>query len=244
MVEHKDFFNRVMLMISKHPEQLSNRESCIPCSLYSAADHNRYTYGQMPAEDVLLFEEHSWNCNACLHGIHHSFEKMTADNEQKENDALLQRTFVILDRLDKSHVNNLLEMVIRASGKVIELLSTTGELLRETSYVPIRGETATSDMKESLRIVQEFNEPHISIQASVELDKEDGGLCIIISLYDQEKEVFMPGVGITLEGTGSPQETISDENGEALLRIGKPGEYRMAITSGAIEIGEVFLTIL
>jgi hypothetical protein len=198
----------------------------------------------MPAEEVLPFEEHSWNCTACLHGIHHSFEKMIVEKEQRENDTLLQKTFGLMDRLDRTPVNNMLDMVIRASGKLLELLSTTGELLQAPVLAPVRGETASIEQKDSLRIVQEFIDPPVSLQVSVEKDKEVGILSLKISLYDQNEEEFMPGIEIELTGGETSQIKISDENGEALFRIEKPGEYILTLTVCEEEIGEISLTLV
>lgn len=162
---------------------------------------------------------------------------------QQENEALLKKTYDLLNRLDNPPADNLMQLIIKASGKVLELLSTTGEPLHVPALAIERGALATQEKTEPLRIIQEFAKPPVSLQLSVEMGKKEGDLHLKTSLYDWKKEEFMPGIEIAMAGAETLEKMISDENGEALFRIGKPGDYRATLTAGAEKIGEISLIV-
>jgi len=224
-----------------HMTKEKTKQSGMACSLYDERDFNRYVSGTMTGTEIERIEVHAEGCDACLRTL---YRCQVAKEKEKEKE-FVRRTLDLLDELDKTPVGNLLEILIKISGKLLEMVSTTGELLRTPTFVPTRGElvSASEERAEPLRIVQEFGTPPISLQATLGRCREEGCLDLKISVYNREEEEFMPGIGIELAGPEILEEMTTDEDGEVSFRIERNGEYKVNFSSGAGRIGEISLTV-
>lgn len=209
------------------------------CSHYDEHDFTRYVSGAMTNLEVERLEAHAEDCDECLKILY----RCHVEKEKRKNEAFTRRTMDLLENLDKAPVKNLLELVIKATGKLLELVSTTGELLHAPTLAPARGESTAEEKTEILRVLREFAEPPISLQASVERCQDEGCLDLKISLFDRVQEEFMPDIGIELTGEDIQERMMTDENGEVIFRIEKQGDYKVKLTSGGDQIGEISLKL-
>ncbi|QXE85537.1 hypothetical protein KP003_14245 [Geomonas nitrogeniifigens] len=209
------------------------------CSSYGEEDFVRYLGKAMTGPEAERFEAHADKCDECLRMLY----RCQVERERQKDEEFARRSMTLHDRFGRAKTGNLLEIVARASGKLLELVSTTGELLRTPTFVPARGESAAEERAEPLRIMQEFGTPPISLQASLERCRKEGCLDLKISVYDREEEEFMPGIAIELAGPEILEEMTTDEDGEVSFRIERKGEYKVNLSSGARRIGEISLTV-
>jgi hypothetical protein len=209
------------------------------CSHYDEHDFTRYVSGAMTSLEVERLEANTEDCDECLKILYHCH----VEKEKRKNEEFTKRTMTLLDKLDKAPTANLLELVIKATGKLLELVSTTGELLYAPMLVPARGGSTTEEKTVLIRILREFSTPPLSLQATVEYCHDEGYLCLKISLFDRVTEEFMPDIGIELTGAEIREKMMTDENGEVIFRIEKQGDYKVKFTSVGDLIGKISLIL-
>lgn len=211
------------------------------CSSYGEQDFVRYLGRAMTGQEAERFEAHADKCDECLRMLY----RCQVEGDRQKDEEFVRRSMALHDKLDRAKLRSFLEIVARASGRLLELVSTTGELLRAPTFVPARGDSASAseERAEPLRILQEFGAPPISLQASLGRCLEEGCLDLKISVYNREEEEFMPGIGIELAGPEILEKMTTDEDGEGSFRIERSGEYKVNLFSGACRIGEISITV-
>ncbi|MDP1817132.1 MAG: hypothetical protein Q8K92_21940, partial [Leadbetterella sp.] len=153
-------------------------------------------------------------------------EKKIQENEKGENESFLSRTLQFLDSLDGKE--NLLDIVIKATRKFFELLSTSGEFLSTPEPISVRGDAGNAE-KQLLRIIKEFNNPPLSVQVVIGKEDESVKITLTLSLYDPIKENFVSGQFVTLSGPEGEKMSISNETGEVFFDLKQPGNYQFTI---------------
>ena len=238
-MDKKDFKNKLLAMVRQSLEPSTVLSNIGPCERYSTVDYDRYTGGTMSLEAVRIFEDHCRDCPSCLKGLVQSHERFIREKARSENELLFQKTMDLLDRLER----NVISIVIEQSKDILKLIKTTGQVLRTPMAPAFRGERGEAREEQTVRVIQEFPSPPVSVQASFETYKPGGEIGLRISVFNRRSEEFMPDVKITLEGPDVKESAISDENGEAAFFIKGPGEYQASLQAGKEHLGRLNVTI-
>jgi hypothetical protein len=222
--EPDDFLKKVIDVANKLSTNSSVASNVEGCPVYSNADITNYLGNNMKDSGVKKFEEHAFDCNACLRSIYLEKDKL-------ENKTLFQKALQTMDRLDEEEEKNIITVVLKVTGKFVELIRTTGELLGQPILVPVhvRGEDESRKHAEPIRILREFMSPPLSIQGIAESGENPGEVKFTISVYDHESDKFVPGLDIILTGPKTKEKTNTDENGLAAFIVSAPNDYDIVI---------------
>jgi len=226
LAENNNLINQVFKVVSKSPRPPVDMEINTPCDIYSLNDYDKYIQGVMPSDKARKIEIHCQDCSSCLKGILHSHEKLKMQKELSENEMLFQRTLSLLNRIDREQEENILDIIINASKEILEIISTTGDLLNVYGILPSRGKDDSAISPKIVQVKQRFDLPPISVQATFERIRQEKKIHLNISLYDEQTEEFMPGIEITLAGLEIHEKVTSDKNGEASFTIKELGDYQ------------------
>ena len=240
MLEKKDFINQIIKLVNKSLE--IKMDSYIPCDIFSEEDYNKLFKETMSLNEFEQFKEHCQNCPACQKGIIQTYERFLLEEDQNENITLFQKTLGLLDRIDKTGIN-VMDVVINSSKKVLEVIKTTSEVLNAPLLAPSRGKDDKRQEEHQIRILQEFDHPLISVQASFKMDKPRQAIELCVSLLDSKTEEFMADIEITLTGPGEKQKKSTDENGKAIFFLQGPGNYKAVMVSGEDQIAKLNVQI-
>jgi len=238
-VDKKDFKKKILAMLRQSLEPSTVISNIGDCECYSMVDYDQYIRGTMSVEAVRIFETHCRDCPSCLKGIVQSQEKFDRKRERFENEILFQKTMDILDKLEKNVIN----VIIEKSRDILKLIKTTGEILRTPTAPAFRVEKGEAREEQTVRVIQEFASPPVSVQASFETHEPGGKIGLKISVFNRYSEEFMPDVKITLEGPDVKESAISDENGEAEFILKGPGEYRANLRTEEEQLARLNITI-
>ena len=137
-----------------------------------------------------------------------------------------------------------IEIVIKASKELLELVATTGEPLNVLGILPSRGKEDSSVRPQKVQIKQQFDLPQISVQATFERSDQEKEIYLNISLFDEKNEEFIPGIEITITGQEAQDKVISDKNGDAIFKIKDHGDYQILFESGKDEIARLNVSII
>ncbi|MGP8320875.1 MAG: hypothetical protein ACT6FE_00910 [Methanosarcinaceae archaeon] len=241
-MEKKDFINQILKLVNKSLEIKTKMDSYIPCDIFSEEDYNKLFKETMPLNEFKQFKDHCQNCPACRKGIIQTYERFLLKEDQNENFTLFQKTLDLLDRIDKPGIN-VMDIVINSSKKILEVIKTTSEVLSTPLLVPSRGKDGKQQEEQPIRILQEFDHPLISVQASFRTDKAGQIIEMWVSLLDKKTEEFMANIEITLTGPGKKQKKSTDENGKAIFFLQGSGNYNAVMVSGEDQIVKLNMKI-
>lgn len=162
------------------------------CGRYSPMDYQTYVDGRMPAPEEVSFEEHCVECPSCLENIYMYYQEKNLLQESTENEQLLARTCNLLDDYEPSPTQNIFTLVFDVSKKALDLISTTGTLLAFPEPVQVRGESTDQALQPTLRVVQEFSNPALSVQVSL-MSSDELNVTVLMSVFDQDGDCFLLG---------------------------------------------------
>jgi len=138
---------------------------------------------------------------------------------------------------------NVLEVVLDFKEKMIELVRTTGEILRGTELIPIpvlRSHGEEANFSNEIKIVKEFN----NMMTEVGVEKNKPHLCNVeIRLTEKKTKKKMHGLRVTLMKDDREIESSLIEEGKVIFREVKPGKYSLFIIKDDKKIGIVKLHI-
>jgi hypothetical protein len=238
-VDKKDFKNKILAMLRQSLEPSTVLSNIGPCERYSTVDYDRYTGGTMSLEAVRIFEDHCRDCPSCLKGLVQSHERFIREKAQSENKILFQKTMDLLDRLER----NVISIFIEQSKDILKVIKTTGEILPMRPVLALRGENDESEKEQSVRILQEFVSPPVSIQASFERHRPGDEMGLTVSVFDKQSEEFIPDIKVKFEGDGVQEEAVTDQNGEVTFIVSGPGDYEASLESGSGQMARLDMVI-
>lgn len=135
-------------------------------------------------------------------------------------------SLVIQDLQDEKP--NILDIAIKVSTRIIELLSTSGEFLATPEPIPTRG-SVEKTMPRSLSILKEFDRPPLSVQVVVEKSESTNSILVKLSLYDTKQDIFLSEQNVTLMGQNVNESLVSSDTGEILFELKQSGNYLFII---------------
>lgn len=207
------------------------------CSSYDERQILRYLDKSMTYAEVKDFEAHAETCDQCLKGVYRCHVEL----EGRKDEEFAKRSITLHHAFAESKAANLLQIAVRSYGKLVEVLSTTGDLLMTPACVQVRGKTATNEKVEPIRVVENFSTPPISLQVTLERVSDERGMLLKISVYDRRREEFLPDIDVQVTGA-EQMRTMTDADGEAAVRIEVPGPYSVQLNSGESRIGQISIT--
>jgi hypothetical protein len=213
------------------------------CDRYSVKDYDLYVSKQMPEAEAERFEEHCWNCSACLQGISKSQERYDQQLEKVEDEYLFRKTLEFMDQLEGRNKENLMDIIVRTSKHILELISTTGELLSTPDLVPVRGGADFSEEGVTLRVIKELADPPFSLQASLRHSRTGTGIELTLSLFDRVSDEFCSDVAVALSGPATEFSQLTDENGTVTFALESPGDYIANLESNGEKVGSISITM-
>ncbi len=138
---------------------------------------------------------------------------------------------------------NILEIALNFKEKVIELIRTTGNILRGSQLVPIpvlRSQKEDNTFINEIKIVKEFN----NVLTEVGVEKRKPELCDIeVRLTEKDTKSKIQDLRITLNKDDREIESCLVESGKVVFKDVRPGRYTITITKENQKLGIVGLLI-
>jgi len=233
-----------ILAVLSIPDRQTDSHTTSRCDLYSGEDCERYLDGQMDEETIRSFEDHCVNCFSCLEQLYFSDVESAPEQEKQENEQLFQKTRERLAQLEDQNHSTLLDVVIRVTGKIVELLSTTGVSLQTAQPVSVRGsEPAHQDVVPPLRIMYDIPDSAYSLQ--INFYSEAGGVVTVkLSVFNRDNEEFAAGITVHLKTLTTESTQVSDENGEVSFTETGKGKHVLTLSDNEKVLGTIALTIM
>lgn len=148
-----------------------------------------------------------------------------------------------MDLLSQDVGTNILKVVLDFKEKVIELVKTTGEVLRGPQLIPVpvlRSHGEADQFQNEIKIIKEFD----NIFTELDVDKKKANLCDIeIRLTEKETRKKIQDFRVTLSRNGKEVESSLVEEGKITFKDVKPDKYAVLITQDDKKFGIIDISI-
>ena len=242
MNKKKKFIDRLTEYAEKSLKPPGRTKRMARCVKFTGEDYVKYVNEQMSPEESKIFENHSWDCPACLASLVEQENSMQPIEDSTSN-VLLHKTLKYLDDLDRKSGTNYLATVIKMGKNAIEVIRTTGMILGQPSPVPVRGQKKQPETIKPLRVIDNLEKLHISIQTTFEM-MHGQDTTLTISLLDTDTDKFMGEVDIKLCGPGFEEKKKSDRKGKASFLLGCTGSYLATIGPETQKIATLEVSVI
>ena len=236
----KSEFERLKARKDKSRKDLSSgpnlREDS--CRDYSLEDCRRYIRGNMSSRAMEVFASHCYKCLQCQSNLLEARARMDEQYEEPRATRHLEEkgkggVFNLLRQRDPENSPNCL---IRLAGQDLELLMNSGELMQEAEEMwgaPQGPSVSPSRRRGSPEIALEFEVPPLVLWTVFRVGKwREQQLELSLAVIDFRQKKLLSGAKVTLQGpSGMQQETTTDANGKAALRIQGAGDHILLLES-------------
>jgi hypothetical protein len=199
--------------------------------------------GQLSENERARYFDHVLSCMKCTERLKDHLLVLNAIDKKgmlETPEAIVQAA---MDLYSPEVGVNVLEVVLNFKDKVIELVRTTGEILRGPELIPVpvlRSQDEDVIFPNEIKIVKEFN----NMMTEVGVEKSKPYLCNVeIRLTEKKTKKKMHGLRVTLMRNGREIESSLIEEGKVIFREVKLGKYSLFIAKDDKKVGIVELDI-
>jgi hypothetical protein len=225
-------------MTPPFPDQNNCSNAC-NCQRYGPDDYQRVMDGDMSHHELSEYELHFENCTFCQSAISVFFRQ----KEQKENQSLFKRTLSLMDTLDQESRISLVEVVINVGRGILDLISTTATLLTPSMQPATRGIPRKGKKASGVQILQEINDPPMSIQVRFTPDPVVSRVLMEFSFMNVRDGTFIPDVTVALSDTNPIDSQTSNKKGIANFNVKAPGCYHIQVVHDSRTVSQFQVTL-
>jgi len=188
---------------------------------------------------------HLVSCKECAQTIKENY----ALRNVLEDDAIPDPPVYLAERAKKLFntviEGNVLDIVLKLKDRIIDIVSTTGQILQsyqQSSLSPALAFRSDKKQNESndVRISKQFEDASVN----VEIEKQKANLLnISIHITDPKSKERIEGIRVNLVKKDRELESLLSERGKVKFEKIKPDAYKIALMSEGKEIGVINLNM-
>ena len=192
--------------------------------------------GKLSKEDSQGFKKHILKCERCARIV--TLYNIDIDPQQAVPSSLLDKARDMIE----GHSFNLLEIVLSAKEKFLELISTTGDVIlgNEIIPMPVLRSRQIKELKGELKVVKEFKD--IRINVSIE-KKDKPGVKIIALLTNKHTSIPVENLRISISKGEIELESHTAESGKVIFDNVNFGTYSLLIFQNSELLGLIKIEI-
>lgn len=198
---------------------------------------------QLSEKDRVRYSDHILRCMKCAQNLRDHLLVLSAISKKEVLETPEAIVQAAVDLYIPEAGVNVLEVVLNFKEKIIELVRTTGEILRGPGLIPIpavRNQGEEVAFLNEIKIVKEFN----NMMTEVGVEKNKPHLCNVeIRLTEKKSKKKMHGLRVTLVKNEREVESALIEEGKVTFREVKPGKYSLFIIKDNNKTGVIELDI-
>jgi hypothetical protein len=189
-----------------------------------------YAVDSLSCDQLKLVEKHLDTCDNCLSKLMTIQKKLTAPSDLSLDFSQFKPA--------TATVPDFIEIVLKATDDLLDLIRHTGELLTLTpQHGAVRGHARQAE--ESIAIRQDMPQQDLSIEMTIQKKLAETGAVITISLMKLSTEEFLSGRDVRLV---SGDKTFSREtNEEGTATFSSIGKVKYEITTDGKRVGSLII---
>lgn len=199
--------------------------------------------GQLSDSERKKLFKHILSCQACALTLRDHLLVLNAIDRKgllETPEAIVQAA---MDLYSLEVGSDILEVILNFTEKMIELVRTTGEILRGPQLVPVpvlRSQGEENAFPNEIKIVKEFS----NFLTEVDVEKKKPDLCDVeIRLTEKETKQKLKGFRVTLNKNGREIESCLMEEGKVTFKEVRPDKYTISIIKDDQKLGIIELQI-
>lgn len=189
--------------------------------------------GRLPKSDSDKIREHILKCQRCAQVV--SLYNLEIKSEKVPSPELLSK---VKNLVSEKPSKNLLEMVLSISEKLLEIISTTGDIIlgNEIIPLPVLRSRNIQELPQELTIIKEFQNLRINVKIE---KKEKEKIKLNVFTFDRETLQPINGLRITLLKDEIELESYYATKGEVSFDKVGFGEYVIKVASLEQDLGMI-----
>lgn len=224
---YKDWKSNIPKSQTPHPD-----EETLACFLES----------RLEDEEAEKIKEHLLSCENCMESIVLNL-KLKASSEIKVPEAMLAK---VKDLLLKESKYSFLEIVLRCKEKLIEIISTTGDVLVGLELVPapILRSRNIKDFKDEVTILKDFENMRVEVKIENKGVAQEGQIVnIIIAARDKDTQRILKDLRVTLLKDDLELESYLNHSGSVIFEHVLFGKYTIELSTIDEKVASILLDI-
>lgn len=211
------------------------------CNKYTATDLALFVRGRLSPEAAEAFLAHTAGCDDCRIRLYAAHRGKEAEQDQRENELLLQKTLGLLHNIDEGVVS----IVVKAARGLVELIRTSGEALNQTpALAGVRSSAGEPEHQEQvIRVRKEFPESFLSVEVTI-TPQQPEQVGIRLSILETRGERFLENVSVKCTWESGAETRIT--GGEGIVEFCLPADtaYEFEMSQNEQLLGTVYLDVL
>lgn len=179
-------------------------------------------------------EEHLAACAFCVDELVAAHQAAQQSEVDTVPQPVLQRVIGLIPSTRKQI--DVLNLVVRLVRDMLELVTTSGELVPATTPARIRGKSPGPG---TLQVAKDLDK----IRVTVEVERTESELCQVTVDVTPTAEALADGLRLSLLSGDREQASYLARQGTVIFDRIPPGEYQLAVSESGNSLGVIRLTI-
>jgi len=194
--------------------------------------------GRLSKEETNRIRAHLVTCDNCIEAVALNLKLKPTEIKEVPAELLSQ----VKNSLDAQSKPSALEIVLRFKERLLELLSTTGDILvgQELIPAPILRSRSIKDFKDEVTILKDFRD--VRVEAKIE-NKGAGAFNLIILVKQKQTQEIIKDLRVTLLKDDLELESYLTTLGCVTFEHVLLGKYRVEISTLENKLASILLDI-
>lgn len=193
-----------------------------------------YLQGDLTDVRRRKIEEHLAACSHCLDELVAAYQAAQQSEVDTVPQPVLQRVIGLIPSTRKQI--DVLHLVVRLVRNMLELVSTSGELVPATTPAGIRGKSPGPG---TLHVAKDLHK----VRVTVEVERTEGELCQVTVNVTPTAGAVAEGLRVSMLSGDREQASYLARQGKAIFERISPGDYLLAVTEAGNSLGTIELSI-
>ncbi|MEW6100714.1 MAG: zf-HC2 domain-containing protein [Candidatus Omnitrophota bacterium] len=195
--------------------------------------------GLLPEPEAQALKEHLIGCDNCVEILEMSLRASREEGADVPQEALMLAKGLVKVTADKQA---LLEIVLRAKEKLLEIIHTTGDVLVGQELLPagVLRSRSIKDFKDEVIVLKDFE--NFRVEVKIE-NRQEGIFNIKIGVKEKQTQETIKDLRVTLIKDDVEMESYLLGSGSVIFEHVALGKYSLAISNIEERIASVMLDI-
>jgi len=209
----------------------------IPLEHLEEEDIVCFAQGKLEKEELLFVKGHIVNCKVCADKLD-IFLNLNDTATITAEEGFIE----MLENLVLAAKKNILKVFIKARDDILELVSTSGNILvgQELVSEPLLRSRKIKDFKNEIIILEDFDNGRVQIKIN-----NKGGLIFSLNVATSKRDEpgFEKDLRFTLLKEGLEIESYASDSGSAAFDQVLPGKYSIEISNSKLKLASILLDL-
>jgi hypothetical protein len=201
-------------------------------------DFIAFVQNQLPPQEIIRIKEHILSCDSCSQILAATI-KLQSVQELEPPAKLLDESRALIDKAISSRI---LEIILQAKEKMLNLINTSGDVLVGQELIPaaVLRSRKISDFKDEVTILKDFGDIRVEVKITA---KENNNFDLKVAMKNKQSQEIIKDLRVSLIKGDLELESYLAESGKVVFEHVLLGKYTIEISSLRDNMASVLIDI-